>query len=337
MYVLLIIVITVITVIIIIIIIDRVFNTLRYIRNEMVKQDRILCGVLDNNSQQLMVELQISLHQRLECVRSKIIEYHYEYCSTYFFIDIKCSEWSKCRPFLTPDRCNYGVQVWYYYLKGICHDLHRYCNSEQYNKDASEIFGELLLKTSNSLLNIYRNIYPSRIRVQLYQCDILNIISNIRSFRDIVPSCMKQEINQLCIKLAVHMSIMNCSLIELYHYLMRDNITSLKENSDFIQWYMKKNEDVDENDECRGLPDSIWNSKKYNGNSFLEIEQPIPMNMELCYPLLLCGCYCIGIDSNELMNRIRYRPEFFQVVPNDYPPLSNEEKQQVELLLEKIL
>jgi hypothetical protein len=55
-------------------------------------------------------------------------------------------------------------------------------------------------------------------------------------------------------------------------------------------------------------------------------------NMSYNWNALICGYQTIGISNEYLIRVIRCRPEFFNVFPDDYPPLSEEEKQDVKHL-----
>jgi hypothetical protein len=100
-------------------------------------------------------------------------------------------------------------------MKGLCHDILYHYNL----LFGADIFAEILIRTLYQFVELYEHIFPSRIRNYQMKCDVTYIIAYIRSFRNIVPENFKREINQICIKLAAIMSIMNIPAKDLAKFL----------------------------------------------------------------------------------------------------------------------
>ena len=203
-------------------------------------------------------------------------------------------------------------------------------------------------------VQIYSNIFPSRIRSLLYKCDLTYLIICTRSFRSIVPKHMKREVNQYCVRMAVYIAIM-CAPIKTLASLLETDLKSLMvESSHFASIFLDLGSG---NRYFSGLPMDVWkpnkvllqhqrfNPLKENGiigsqptNDIPNLNVGDPMehkqiwNASFNYRLLLTGCYVIGISYPNLIQRIKCRPEFFTMVPDDYPPLTEEEAEHVRQL-----
>lgn len=52
--------------------------------------------------------------------------------------------------------------MWYYKLKSLYYELKKFCSSPC----AEEIFSDVLLKTLHLMVDIYINLYPSRVQTR---------------------------------------------------------------------------------------------------------------------------------------------------------------------------
>lgn len=256
-------------------------------------------------------------------------------------------------------------------MKGIAYDLLMYC---EYPINR-EIIGEVLIRCLQAFLVTYRDIFPSRMRCNQYKCDITYLIVYARSLRSIVPKHMKREMNQYCVRLAVHLAIMCAPLRTLISFFETDIKSLMTESSHFSSIFTDMSSS---NKYFSGLQADVWRPNKivvehwsrtlqFNGDSKFSQFDPLAesvtigsssstvvaqhhnnvgsnnpnpesldhkkiWDMTFNYRLLLTGCYVTGISMDNLIQRIQYRPEFFRVVPEDYPPLSQEEEAQRTLL-----
>ncbi|KAL9642706.1 hypothetical protein ABK040_009785 [Willaertia magna] len=271
-------------------------------------------------------------------------EFHYNIISSFFVPDIKyLMEWESYKKFQNEERCSYGLQMWYYYMKGICYDIFKYLPHD----NASILLSEILLKSVTSWKETYTNIFPTSKRKTIqYKGDITCLVMFVRSFRSVTHLRYLSEITQQLLKLLVYMSLACCSLTSLISFIKNtfegDNTVLYAQFSSLFTQAKTLNY-------IKGIPIIVWNTakvepfpdsfsfneystfgsdKSQESNNQLEFTEIKNVSFE--FDTLLYGCYICGIGIEELIRYCLLRCEFND---NDYPAPSEEEKKNRQQLL----
>ena len=59
----------------------------------------------------------------VEAVLSQMVEYQSSLMATTILHDAESQRWSDMRPFYEDERISHCIQMWWYYLQGLRHDL----------------------------------------------------------------------------------------------------------------------------------------------------------------------------------------------------------------------
>ena len=61
--------------------------------------------------------------EMVEAVLSQLVEYQSSLMATTILHDAESQRWSDMRPFYEDERISHCIQMWWYYLQGLRHDL----------------------------------------------------------------------------------------------------------------------------------------------------------------------------------------------------------------------
>ncbi|KAG2392652.1 hypothetical protein C9374_011377 [Naegleria lovaniensis] len=243
-------------------------------------------------------------------------------------------DWDTHRKFHNDERCSYGIQMWNYYMKGICRDLFKIL-PEYF---ASDIFGEILVNSMKLWNETYSNIFPStKKKVAQYKSDITFLVMYSRSYRGVIDSKTEKQVNRECLRVLVFMALI-CAPIDV----LKSFLESYQRKEGSLQcakfaviFQQNKVEKY-----IKGIPVVVWNSPKFNpmfdlnplkefnrignaGKVNNELEFSEIKNVSFDFVMLLHGYYICGISLRNMSNRIQLRCEYND---QDYPPPPDEEK-----------
>jgi hypothetical protein len=298
------------------------YNSMMYAINQMT--------IMDHDMDSYLSHIQVHAQKILLKIRNQIIDHHCDDVNSYCLVDIQYSDWESYRPYMSDTRCTYGIQMWYYYMKGIHHDLVTWCVSP-YNM---ELFGEIVIRSLSSIFQIYVHLFPGRVRTAQLRSDITYVIMFTRTFRDVVPKTMLREMNQLLIRLLVYMTVLLSPVDILQHFLNTSEQEHVQNASVFATMFENP-------DNMRGIPVDIWEPTciEYEPmfNPLIEyctvnkstFDHKYLANVSYDWRVLLDGWYVVGLSRNELASRVRGRCEYME---NDYPPWTPQDAEALAMM-----
>ena len=87
----------------------------------------------------------------VEAALSQIVEYQSSLMATTILHDAESQRWSDMRPFYEDERISHCIQMWWYYLQGLRHDLW----SSLPPKAGRSVFAAVFDKVSTYFILIY--------------------------------------------------------------------------------------------------------------------------------------------------------------------------------------
>jgi len=331
-------------------------NILAYVSNQCSVLQRFQTKQIMENTDSFN-SLSVKFSVLLRSFVARIVQKHLNVIQRYITIDIEASEWQSFRVFQGESRCNYGIEMWYFYVRGVAHDVRAKCRMN--TMLSSEIIGHLVAHSMKQFLIIYESIFPSRIRTKQLMGDISYIIHFTRSFRSLTSSSLMNSINRYCIYLAVIGASLCCPLTKVSKFLARTDSEQAQRSNQFARIF-----ELNQSQLVSIIPPNIWlpdpvsividpmfsqhigvvddvqedvlqifdyHSSQSNTGDF----HASMWNATYDWDALLDACHFLhmGRTSNEMIFRLESRHEF---VADEYPELNDAERMEAAEVLEQI-